>query len=201
MTFNDAMNAVLQTRRYDRLTGRTRNLREMIIDQLNRLIDSILNRFDFTLPQGTGDGRIIPLLFAIVGGILVLASIFVLVRIFLQKRKPKTHDLSDIFEELRNRDYTVSDLLSLSDNATDRRTAIRYRYIAALLSLNEQALIHISPSATNAVILRQLKQARSDLASPFTDMANTYHLAWYGYKEISDDILTHYHTAGEKLYG
>ncbi|MCL2203337.1 MAG: hypothetical protein FWB88_05310 [Defluviitaleaceae bacterium] len=199
MHFEDALYDVLQTRRYDRLMGRTQDLWERILEPINRAIEGFFNRLNIVLPQGSGDTPVIPILFAAVGGILFAVGLFVMVRMLLQSRRPKVHDLSGIFEELAHGNYTVADLLALSENAEERRVAVRYRYIAALVALDEKDIIEISPSATNALILRGLKNGHPALARPFMEMAHGYHLAWFGYKDTNDGDFSRFCEAGDTL--
>jgi hypothetical protein len=201
MRFDDALHEVLQGRRYNRLTGRSRNWREVISDFFDEWLASLLERLNLSWPTGGEETRVVPLIFAVIGGILLTVGIIVLVRMFLRGRRPKVHDLSSIFEELAQNNYTVAELLELCQNTDDRRTAVRYRYIAALLALNEREMIQILPSATNAIILRGLKKDFPTLAIPFTEMANGYHMAWFGYKMIDDDAYARFCAAGDVLTG
>ena len=186
MRFEDAMYEVLQTRRYDRLMGRTRDIWEAIFDFIERLIDSLLGRVNLSFPEGTSDSRVVPVIFAVVGGVLLAVGLFVLARVLWRAYQRKTYNLSDIFEELTENHYTVADLIKLSDDATDQRMSVRYRYIAALLALNEARVIRINPSMTNALILRGLKRDYAALVEPFYILANIYHLSWFGYRIIDE---------------
>lgn len=188
MRFEDAMYEVLQGRRYDRLMGRTRDIRQIIIDFFERLFEALFNRLNLAFPQGMGEGRVITVIFAVVGGVLLVAGAAVLMRVIWQSRRARKHDLSDIFEELAAHQYTVADLLQLSDGADERRAAVRYRYIATLLALDEADIIRITPSATNALILRGLRRYYPALTGDFMEMANIYHLAWFGYRGIDDAV-------------
>jgi hypothetical protein len=201
MTFEDALYEVLQTRRYDRLTGRTRDLQQIVADFIERAIISLLDRLNLMFPQGGGNTRVIPIIFAAIGGILLLTGIIVLVRMFIHSRRPKTHDLSELFEELVRNKYTVAGLLALSREAGCRRIAVRYRYIAALLALNEKEIIRIRPSATNALILRELKVTHPELAKFFADMANLYHWSWFGNKPVDDGNFALFCVACDVLIG
>ena len=109
------------------------------------------------------------------------------------------HDLSEIFEELAGRNYTIEQLLALGRNAGSRRIAIRYQYIAALLALDEKQTIYIRPSATNALILREIKNNAPHLTEPFSHMAETFHQAWFGHKPVSDEEFVRYNAAVEEL--
>jgi len=190
--FDDAMYEVLQTRRYDRLMGRTRDIWEIITDFIDRLINSLLDRINLSFPEGTGDSRTVSFIFAVVGGVLLAVGLFILARLLWRKYKARPYSLADIFEELTAQNYTVHELIKLSDDANDQRIAVRYRYIAALLSLNDARVIHITPSATNALIWRGLKQNYPQLATQFYELAQTYHLAWFGYRTIDETAYTQF---------
>jgi len=188
MTFYDAMNQVLQTPPYDWLTGRRVEMITRIIEWLIDFLDNLFDRMDVEMDM-SGSGYnldILSVIFAAVGIVLIIVTVVVLFLTFRNRRKAEHHDLSDIFEELVRKNYTVAELVKLSNDSIERRFAIRYRYIAAILALNEQQIIEIKPSATNAIILRQIKAAAPNLTSSFEHAAHTFHLAWFGYKEIQD---------------
>jgi hypothetical protein len=199
MGFNETMQEILETRRYDRLMGRTRNIWASIADFIEGRVDALLRRLNITFPWGENDTSVIPLIFAIIGGVLFAVGLFVLIRMLIRVRRPKAHNLLGLFEGLTDKGYTVSDLLTMSNEAETQRLSIRYRYIAALLALDERQIIKISPSATNASILRIIKNEHPPLVKPFTDMANIFHLAWFGYKEIGDTDYLMLCAAGDKL--
>jgi len=203
--FDDALYQVLQTRRYDRLTGRTTSLRDTIAQRAWQLMDSLLERFDFTL---SGDSAVRPdiivLLFMVLGGVLLGVAGIVLLRMLLATRKAEVHDLSDIFEELERRAYTVAELLHLAHQAHltgDMRVAVRYGYIAVLLALNERQVITIRPSATNALILRELQEKDPAQVPSFAAVADTYHRVWFGHKPIPPDAYAQFTTQAGGLIG
>lgn len=186
MNFYEAMNEVLETRRYDFLTGRRTDIREIIFDAVADVFEWLFGNINIELPSGTGGNTgMIATIFSVVAIIIVAVALFVLIRAYLRSRVAKTHTLEDIFEEMRT--HTVAELLQLSHTAPDRRTAVRYKYIAAILSLNERDIIEIKPSATNAIILRQIRQTAPRFSAPFSEIAHTFHLAWFGHKNLNDD--------------
>jgi len=197
MSFYDAKNEVLQTSRYDVLTGRRINLREVISEWIRDALYRFFSQLNFNVPQGglNYDLNILSITFVVIGVILVVVAGIVLYRTLRNARKPELHDLSDIFEELAQKNYTVNELLKLSDNAEDRRLSVRYRYIATLLALNEQQIIEIKPSATNALILRQIKETSPALLPLFECTADAFHRAWFGYKNISDPAFDNFANA------
>ena len=191
MSFDDAMFEVLQGRRYDILMGRRVDIQRVIAAWFERLIISILERIHLGDFEGISRERlgIIATIFAMIGVVIIVVAVVVLFRLLRRSRQNMVHDLSDIFEELSRRSYTVDELLQLSQSAQDRRLAVRYRYIAALLALNERDIIRISPSATNRLILREIQSAAPGLVSAFSQVVDVFHLVWFGHKQVSDEVF------------
>jgi len=199
MTFYEAMNEVLQTSRYDWLTGRRADVRASMMEWVNDVLTDFLSNlnfnFNFEPSEAEYDLSILSISFIAVGIIIAIVAGIVIYRTLRNTSKAEHHDLSDIFEELTKKNYTVTELIKLSDNADTRRLSIRYRYIAALLFLNEKNIIEIKPSATNAVILRQIKETSPTLIPQFECMAEAFHLTWFGYKDINDSAYENFTNA------
>ena len=194
MSFYDAKNEVLQTSRYDTLMGRrldiTSLISDVVSDALRRLF-SLIN-IDINIGSAEYDLDILYTLFILVGIVLIIVAAIVLFRTLHNTRRVDYYDFSDIFEELTQKKYSIAELIHLSDNSETRRFAIRYRYIAVLLSLTENYIIEIKPSATNAVILSQIKQVSPSLLLDFENTADIFHKVWFGYKEIYDSAYEHF---------
>jgi len=188
--FYEAMNEVLQTSRYDRLTGRRVSWRNRVwdwfLDLLERIFSNINIDPDFMIGDVNYNLSAVPIVFMVIGAILLVVAAVAIFRAIRRNRFVEYYDLSDIFEELAQKNYSVDDLMELSDNADNRRLAIRYRYIAALLALNEKQIIEIRPSATNAIILKQIAESSPTLAPIFECTADAFQRAWFGYKNIND---------------
>jgi hypothetical protein len=198
--FYGALNEVLATSRYDRLMGRRVNLWEIISERVNNLIERVFSRINFNLPGNLDYNlNIISSTFIVIGIILVIAAALVLYRTFGGRRKMADHDLADIFEELAKKNYTVAELMRLSQTTAAQRFSIRYKYIAALLALNEKQVIEIKPSATNYLISLQVKQAAPVLHSSFECTANIYHMAWFGYKNINEQRFRQFSNAVKNI--
>jgi len=199
--FYDALNQVLATSRYDRLTGRRVSLRETISEWFNDFLSRIFSGLNINIQPSDLNYNldIIALVFVFIGIILVVVAGILLYRTYKRRNQIKHHDLSDIFEELTKKNYSVGGLISLSENADNRRLAIRYRYIAALLALNEKQIIEIKPSATNALILQQVKDTTPALLAPFECTADVFHRAWFGYKNIHDVMYDDFTSAVDAL--
>jgi len=187
MTFRESMNDVLTSRRYSHLQDESGGLRETITnwldEQLRRLSETPIevretNRTPIDIDISSS---VLPWIFGTIGILLLVAAVaFVIYKIVIA-RKRRVISLEEIFEEVK--DLTAMDLIYKSDATQDRRLAVRYRYIAVLLRLTERHTINIRPSFTNAVILQQLPPG---LKPSFKVVADTFHLVWFGYKNISD---------------
>ncbi|MCL1862490.1 MAG: hypothetical protein FWF78_02870 [Defluviitaleaceae bacterium] len=199
-TFEQAMNEVLETSRYDFLTGRRVDIRELLGEITGRFFTWLINNLDFNMPTGIGgNARTIATIFTIIVVILIMIALVVLIRAYRRSRIPKRHNLQDIFEEIKN--HTVDELLELSNTAESRRVAVRYKYIAAILWLNENDIIVIEPSDTNKLILRQIKESAPSLVAPFSKIAEGFHLTWFGHKAFGDDDFAVFNEAVEKTIG
>ena len=193
MNFYDAMHEVLETSRYDFLTGRRVDIREAFWDFIERILSWIFGNLSFNLPDGEGGAvGLIVAVFTIIALILVVIAAWVLVR-NMRRREVVRHSLSDIFEELKS--HTVAELLQLADTAENRRITIRYKYIAVILSLNENDIITIEPSHTNAIILRQIKTTAPALAESFAYVMEAFHLTWFGHKNLADEAFAEFNAA------
>ncbi|MCL2356512.1 MAG: DUF4129 domain-containing protein [Defluviitaleaceae bacterium] len=194
MNFYDAMNEVLEMRRYDFLTERRVDIRELIFEFIYRVLNWFFDNVNISMPYGgVQHVNLVATIFSVVAVIIVAIAAFVLIRSWLRSRVPQEHTLDDIFEELRT--HTVAELLELSKNSPNLRTSVRFKYIAAILYLNERDIIEIKPSATNAIILRQIRSAAPKLSAPFSQIAHAFHLAWFGHKDLSGDELETLSTA------
>jgi len=205
--FYDAMNRVLESPRYDHFRDGNNEFGERVAGWLEQWLEEWLAemvlRIDATPaiePINAPNLGFLTPTFAIIGLIVAVIAAVVLIYTFINARKRKYYDLSDMFEELK-KDLTVLDLLQLSDQATDRRFAVRYRYIAVLLHLNEKQVIEIKPSCTNAIILQQLKANAPALLQQFQQTMDTFHLAWFGYKTIDNTLYSQFTTAVSVIIG
>jgi hypothetical protein len=200
MKFNDVMQEVLKGSRYDFLTGRRVDIREMFINGLERVLTWLFGRFNFSLPGGEGGyAGVVAAVFVVIAVVLVIVAGVVVVRAYLRSRVREQHDLYDLFQEMKH--YTVKELLEMSYSAKNLREAVRYKYIAAILSLNERDIIVIEPSATSAIILRQIHAAEPTLAAPFYQVAEAFHLTWFGHKKLSGEAAEKVNSAVKVVCG
>ena len=184
--FDDALYEVLALRRYDRLMGRRFDFWGFVLERLERLVEWIVSRINFD-GDITFNTSVIAAIFGVVGIILASVAAIVILRSLFTNRKARSYNLHEVFQELDNRSYTVHELISLSNSVGNERFAVRYRYIAALLILNEKRVIKIEPSATNKLIEKQIKEHAPHLGPLFEEIADVFHLSWFGFKKIADD--------------
>ena len=184
--FDEALYEVLALRRYDRLMGRSFDIRGFIFERLEWLIQQIVTRLNFATDV-TFNTSVIATVFGVVGIILAATAAAVILRSLFINRRSVSYNLHEVFHELENRSYSVHELISLSDSIGDERFAVRYRYIAALLILNEKQVIRIEPSATNKLIHEQIKNHAPQLEPLFEQVADVFHLSWFGFKKIGTD--------------
>jgi len=199
--FYDALNEVLATSRYDLLTGRRMNLGEIIAEWFGDLLYRLFSRAEINVSSGQQgyNLNIISFSFVVIAIILVVVAGVVFFRTFRGRRKVQQYDLSDIFEELAKKNYTVQELIYLSENTDNMRLSVRYRYIAVLLAMNEKQIIEIKPSATNALIKIQIKTVAPALLPSFELTADSFHRAWFGYKEIDQATYGSFKNAVENI--
>lgn len=77
------------------------------------------------------------------------------------------------------------DLAGLSEQAGDYRAAVRYLYLAALLTLDERGLIRYDRTLTNREHLAQIADRR-ELFDALRPVVNTFERVWYGFAVISE---------------
>jgi hypothetical protein len=75
--------------------------------------------------------------------------------------------------------------------AGDRREAVRYLYLAALLALEERGHIRLDRAHTNRELLADLS-ARPELASRFRTVIEVFDRVWYGFQPISQEEFARY---------
>jgi hypothetical protein len=185
MTFHEAMYEVLETSRYDFLTGRRVDIRQVISDFINDVLNWIFGNAGIDLPAGSEiNANMIVTIFTIVAVLIGVVAVAYFVRAYRKNPRLKRHKLEEIFEEARN--HTVTELLDMSVSAENQRLAVRYKYIAALLWLDENDIIDIKPSATNRIVAYHLKSSAPHLYSPFLTIAYAFEYTWFGKKAIND---------------
>ena len=196
--FYQAMEEVLARPRYDILSGRAIDHQQLIRDALLSVAESaldafidMLQRFNFAVPDTPNYNlQAITTVFLIVTGALLALALFGAVY-FLMKRygraaKEKA-SLSNLFDDIANKRFSLDDLLKISEEHAKNgqyREAIRHRYIAVLVTLNDRQVIRIEKSKTNAQLSKELHDASPTLAEPFDSVIDMFQRSWFGLKEV-----------------
>ena len=203
--FDETMREVLRGAKYDKLTGRAIDFRKILTDLVQRVLEFIFSRLDIRLPDWTDYNTSLFLYIFIGIAAIILLAVVAAVIIIISKRRAKkeiSHDLSDIFEEIERKQYTVAELFALSDGCaaeSNYREAVRYRFIAILLSLNERRVIRIGRSKTNAQLVNELSFSAPALSDIFRETVHQYQLSWFGYKETGIERYGSYAKNAEAL--
>ena len=186
--FDHALSEALQQSKYDRLTGRAFDLQGLIEEALTRFFEFVAGLFNLRLPNGVEiNTDVVAIVFAVAGLLALLAITIAIVRRIKRKRLVSAYDLSDVYEEIKQRELTAREWLSVSQKcygAGQNREAVRYRYIAALIALQEKKIITVRASQTNAQISGELASAAPALSAPFSEIADCFHLAWFGGRAV-----------------
>jgi hypothetical protein len=75
----------------------------------------------------------------------------------------------------------------------DYRQAVRYLYLAALLTLDERGVLRYDKTLTNRQVLRHARQSGdADLAQTMSPVVDTFDSVWYGFAEVSDESYQAY---------
>ncbi len=73
------------------------------------------------------------------------------------------------------------------------RQAVRYLYLAALLTLDERGVLRYDKTLTNRQVLRHARQsADTELAQAMSPVVDTFDSVWYGFTEVDDETYQTY---------
>ena len=87
-------------------------------------------------------------------------------------------------------DAALSQAQGLSSQG-DYRTAVRYLYLSALLSLEEHGLLRYNRSLTNREYLRSVAHL-PELAAILREVVDIFDRVWYGYQPLDQDDYNRY---------
>ncbi len=152
------------------------NLKRRLWEWLNRLL------FGKT---AAGSGRSLSsYLLTIGGGLFLLLVLFYVLRglrLSLVAEKTLGSESTKVHAPL-TADAALHQAQTLSTGG-DYRTAIRYLYLAALLTLDERGLLHYDRSLTNQEYARTLERI-PPLAGIFKSIVNVFDRVWYGRQRV-----------------
>lgn len=133
----------------------------------------------------SGEAEGVGIVWWLLGAIGIGAIVVTLVRngvllpVNLRRRRLAAEIVAD--EDLQR--HEVEDRIGLAEAAGDYRAAIRYRYLAILVALEERGRIKREPSRTNRDYVRDLEGVPYRTA--FQDVVRTFDVVWYGEVTIS----------------
>jgi len=194
--FDESFEKVLSGRKYDILTGRAPNLREIfanILDDIyNTYILPILRRLRFNAPGGETAGlpkNTLRNVFITAAVLLAVAAVFFIVR---RLRAPKASGKTtrEIIEALKTNATTYDKLLSEAAVFAEKglyRDAVRYEYIALLWVLNTRGVIYLTDYKTNSQIKREIHRNAPPIYESFSDVVGMFNIAWFGHKDITPE--------------
>ena len=80
----------------------------------------------------------------------------------------------------------------------DYRSAVRFLYLSALLSIAERGIIRFDVSKTNREVLQSVHH-QPDLVTPLKDVIDVFDRVWYGYQPIEPEHYAHYASRVDEL--
>jgi len=197
MSFDEAFEKALESRKYDVLTGRAPNIREII----NRAIEHIYETFikplfkrlgnntqDINIPKITPANTIQTVFIAAAAVLLAAAAVFIFMR--LKRRARRKQTMQEIFDELRTGAVTYEELLRNAAKFAEKglyRDAVRYEYISLLWVLNNYSVIYLTDYKTNSQIKREIQQNAPLIHERFSGVVNMFNIAWFGHKKITPE--------------
>jgi len=205
MGFNEAMQEVLELPKYDILTGRAVDYQQIITDALVNALINIISRINLSLNDSPEYNlQLILNFFIVIAALIFLGAAIGIVYILLKLRARKNHELgvTEIFENVENKRYTLSDLLRHSVKYAEMREyrkAIRHKYIAILVKLNDNNTIQVNKSKTNYRLSNELSVAAPDLSESFGIVVNMFHASWFGKQDVCEEDFNFFSKAAEEL--
>lgn len=151
---------------------------------LNRLLDRLL-----------GDSVTVPgmdWIILIMGGLALMAVAFFFwrnVRAYLVHEAALAQDAA---ENGLSASAAVQQARLLAAGS-DYRQAMRYLYLAALLTLDERGVLRYDKALTNREVLRRAAQSdQPELAQAMSPVVDTFDQVWYGYSPVDDETYQAY---------
>lgn len=132
-----------------------------------------------------------PFIRILLWGLLIVALLFVLYRVFLSDRglfaSPLRNRNVEVEEEPLTDEVYLEQQLQQAIKDGNYRLAIRFLYLQSLNKLAEKGWLQLSPDKTNYQYVREL--AKPQLKNTFSRITLHYEYAWYGDFEIEQHIF------------
>lgn len=196
ITFEKAVEGVLQASKYDYLTGRRERFSEKVINAVLTFIKTILEKLNININFNNKalNPDMIFNIFMVIFVIMIFA-IILFIGMMIIKRRKKSKILSDIFDELKQTTMGFEEIRALSDefeNKKDLRQAVRYQYLALLLIISDKNIIAIPDSMTGGQFLKEIKKNAPDYYEGVNSTVNMFYLLWFGNKSVPWEAYTSY---------
>lgn len=187
------------------LAGPAFQRRESLLDQVRRWLSELFSRL---LPEpqptvGTNPigARIVQLTGWIIVGVAATLLLLLLVRwlqtvlkaFVVEANHPSSH-----VDELLATPAAARQAASHYAQGGDYRSAVRYLYLAALMTLQERRIVPRDPSLTNREVLARTP-ADAPIHTPLATVVDVFDDVWYGVHEPDAATFEHYRAAVDEL--
>ncbi len=196
MTFEQAVNDVLQQRKYDLLMGHMLDFREAFQNALWNFFENLFGKINIKMPDMPEYNiSVITNIFILFTVLLIIFIIYLIVCTKNKKIINTSKSMEEIFHELKENKLTFEDLIRLSRDYADKkqhRESVRYIYIALLWLFNTKNILSIDLYKTNSQLKRELSASRPQFSEKFAIIVETFNTVWFGHKQISSDSYEKY---------
>jgi len=186
--FDEAMSRALESPKYNVLTGRTPDISERAADIIRNFIEKYVLPLLARIPPFTGGGSGVNILYGIfiISGIMII-SLIIYFYAANKKKRGLSMPVADILSGVDINYATTESLLKQAAAFAEAgmyRDAVRYGYIALLLTLDKKGLIGLSDSKTNGQFLREVKFSAPEISGGFGLAVAAVNYIWFGNKNI-----------------
>lgn len=157
------------------------------LDWLIRLIDGVLEP---VANVGPGPANILGWVITTLALLLIVGVLIYLLLSLRRASGREAHLDDDTLLEERITSAQAMQHASEQVQHGDRRTAVRYLYLASLLWLDERELLRYDRALTNREYLRQL--TNPELRTHLAPVIETFDRVWYGYSTLNADEFDTY---------
>jgi hypothetical protein len=153
--------------------------------RINQWINELLGGGDVSIPI---PGEVVTITASI---LLLLVLLYIFRSLFADFITEASIDEEQLAgDELLTAETALQKAKDIS-RAGDHRTAVRYLYLSALLTLDERGLLRFDRAKTNREYLRSVA-AFPQLSAPLRDVIEVFDRVWYGFQPLDDDGFQHY---------
>jgi hypothetical protein len=200
--FDNALEDVLKRSKYNVLTGRFVDLRQLAQDAVAKGIRWVLERLRIPDAQALASdptviANVILSIFFLALGFFIGAVAWYALRAI----RNASNSLGGVFTGIDAGSSPI-DLIAKSGGLWSmgkRREAVRHAFAAILKSLDLSGAISIGLAKTNSQLLAELKVKAPQHLHAFKQMSQIFQQVWFGDKEIDQLAFAAYWTMGESL--